>query len=163
MRYPPAITFTPRASWVYRAFALLITIILVAVGAVFMPANSPFSLQNSLFLVLAGAASLWLLCDAFARPRGSLQYAQGQWHWLHEDRELAGTLSLQLDLQTYMLVSFTAHAAPDKLFQTATQWFHLEARHIDHAATPALSGVWSTLRRAIYSPVERADEAVAAC
>ncbi len=162
MRYPPAITFTPLTSRAYRAFALMITIVLIAAGAVFMPANSPFSLQNSLFLVLTGIASLWLLCDAFARPRGSLRYAQGQWHWLHEDRELAGTLSLHLDLQTYMLVSFTAHAAPDKLFQTATQWFHLEARHIDHATTPALSGVWSSLRRAIYSPVERADEAVAA-
>ena len=141
----------------------MLAIILIATSAAFMPASNPFSLQNSLFLVLAGASSLWLLCDSFARQRGSLRYAQGQWHWLHEDRELAGTLSLHLDLQSYMLVSFTAHAAPDKFFQTTKQWFHLEARHIDHAATPALSGVWSSVRRAIYSPVERADEAVAAC
>jgi hypothetical protein len=159
MRYPPALTFTPRASWVYRAMALGAAIILIAACAVFMPASSQFSLKNSLFLALAAFASILLLRDAWKRPIGCLHYAQGQWHWLHQDQEIAGTLRLHLDLQSYMLMSFTAHTAQYKLFQTTTQWFHLEARHTDHAAN---LGVWLVLRRAIHSPMEPTDEAVAA-
>lgn len=162
MRYPPAITFTPQASWVYRAAVLLVTIILIAACAYSMPANGQFGLKNSVFLALAAFASLWLLRDAWKRPQGSLLYAQGQWLWLREDQEIAGTLSLHLDLQSYMLVSFKAHAAQSSFFQTTTQWFHLEARHADHAASPANPGAWLALRRAIHSPMEPADEAVAA-
>jgi hypothetical protein len=160
MRYPPALTFTPRASWTYRGMALAATIILIASCAVFMPANGQFSFKNSIFLALAAFASLWLLRDAWKRPQGNLYYAQGQWHWLHEDREIAGTLRLHLDLQNYMLVSFRAHSAHNRLFQTTTQWFHLEARHADHAVSQAQA--WGALRRAVYSPMEPNDEAVAA-
>jgi hypothetical protein len=160
MRYPPAVTFTPRASWVYRGMALAVTIILIAAGAVFFPATSHFSSKNIVFLVLAAFAILWLLRDAWKRQKGSLHYAQGQWHLFHEDQEIAGTLRLHLDLQSYMLVSFTAHSAQYKLFQTTTQWFHLEARHADHAVSQAQA--WGALRRAVYSPMEPTDEAVAA-
>lgn len=113
-------------------------------------------------MALAGLASAWLLFDAWKKPKGSLHYAQGQWLWLNDDKEIAGTLRLHLDLQSYMLVSFTAHTAQDKLFQTKTQWFHLEARHADHAAPPAQAEAWLALRRAVYSPMEPTDEAVAA-
>jgi hypothetical protein len=159
MRYPPALTFTLRASWVYRGMVWVLTIILIAACAVSMPASGQFSFKNSVFLALVAFASVWLLLDAWKRPNGSLHYAQGQWHWLHEDQDIAGTCALHLDLQSYMLVSFRAHSAKHKLFQTRTQWFHLEARHTDQAANP---GVWLALRRAIHSPMEPTDEAVAA-
>ncbi|MBS7808946.1 hypothetical protein [Variovorax sp. PCZ-1] len=163
MRYPPALTFTPSASWAYRAFALLITLILIASCAVFIPANGHFSLKIMAYLALAAGASGWLLHDAWKKPRGSLHYAQGQWHHLQDQREIPGTLGLHIDLQAYMLVSFRAHSANNRLFHTTTQWFHLEARHLDHAAqAPAHAGAWSKLRRAVHSPMGSADEAVVA-
>lgn len=162
MRYPPALTFTPRASWVYRSTALLIAMILIASCAISMPASGHFSLKSVVLAALAACASVWLLRDAWRRPQGSLHYAQGQWCWLHHGETTMGTLRLHFDLQTYMLVSFTAHSVQHKLFQTTTQWFHLEARHADPAASPAGAGAWAALRRAVYSPMEPADEAVAA-
>jgi hypothetical protein len=154
--------FTPRASWVYRGIALLITIILIAACAAFMPANGLFSFKNGLFLMLVACTCPWLLRDAWKAPQGSLHYAQGQWYWLHDNQETPGTLRLHFDLQTYMLVSFSAHSVPYKLFPITTQWFHLEARHLDHAASPAQAGAWAALRRAIYSSMESADETLAA-
>jgi hypothetical protein len=161
MRYPPALRFTPRASWVYGAMALLITIIFIAACAVSMPASGSFSCKSGIFMALAGLSSAWLLFDAWKKPKGSLHYAQGQWHWAHESQEIAGTLRLHLDLQSYMLVSFKTHSTQKQLFQTKTQWFHLEVRHADHAASPAHAEAWLALRRAVYSPMEPADEAVA--
>ena len=150
MRYPPALTFSPGASWVYRLVAWIITIILIALGAYSMPANGLFSLKNSVFLMLAASASLFLLRDAYRRQQGSLHYTQGVWHWQHGEETIAGTCVCHLDLQSYMLVRFCAHPAQNKPFLKTTQWFHLEGRHADYAATP---GGWLALRRAIACPM----------
>ncbi len=163
MRYPPALTFTPGRSWVYCALAVLFTIFFIALGAAFMRANGLFHFKSGLFLALSALASLYLLHDAWRRPQGSLHYSQGQWRYLHGEHEIAGTCTLHLDLQTYMLVRFTAHSVHKKLIPIKTQWFHLEARHANLAAqAPANPGAWSALRRAVYSPMEPADEALAA-
>ena len=168
MRYPPALTFTPHASWAYRVFAVLVTMFLIAISVVFVRASGTFSYEKYLYIALVGTAGFWLLRDAARQPSGSLRFTQGQWVWMNNGQETAGTLSLHLDLQRYMLVSFRAHPAPDKLFPTTPQWFHIEAGRISCAmpatsATPAArDAAWSTLRRAIYSPVERADETLAA-
>jgi hypothetical protein len=162
MRYPPALTFTPGASWVYRAFATAmaclmacaIATIMIAASAYSMPATGGFSIKNGAWMLLAASTALWLLWDAWALPHGQLQYAQGQWHWLHDSQETAGTCALHLDLQSYMLVSFVPHQTQKKFFQTTTQWFHLEARHADPAAgLPA----WLALRRAVYAPAAPID------
>ncbi len=161
MRYPPALTFTPRPSWVYRAAALLVSIILIAACVKFMPASGSFSYKYGIFLSVAVIACLLLLRDAWKPPQGRLRYAQGRWHWVCNSQEVEGTCVLHLDLQSYMLVSFTAHSAQNRFFQT-TQWFHLEARHADHAASPANTGAWLALRRAVCSSLDPADEALAA-
>ncbi len=101
-------------------------------------------------------AALWLLRDAFRSPHGQLHFAQGQWQVRLDGEPIAGTLRLQLDLQNYMLVSFAPHApnqAPAHqsatgFFRIKTQWFHLEARHVDPATGP--SG-WLALRRAVHA------------
>lgn len=161
MRYPPALTFTPRESWVYRAATFLVIIILIAACVEFMPASGSLPIEYGVFLSAALIACLLLLRDAWKRPQGSLRYAQGRWQWVRDSQEVGGTCVLHLDLQSYMLVSFTAHSAQNELFQT-TQWFHLEARHADHAASPANTGAWLALRRAVCSSLDPADEALAA-
>lgn len=162
MRYPPSLLFTPRASRVYRSTAVFITMLLIAACAYSMPLNGEFPSEKILCVAMALLISIGLLRDAWRPPRGSLHYTQGQWHWVQGDQQTAGTCVLHLDLQTYMLVSFTAHCAQEKLFQTTKQWFHLEARHVDHAAIAADAGQWGALRRAIYAPMAPADEAVVA-
>ncbi len=159
MRYPPAITFTPGRSRVYGAVAVLITLILIVLCAVFISGTGLFSFKNGLFCFAAAAVSLWLLRDAWRKPLGRLHYAQGQWQLQLNDREVAGTCALHLDLQRYMLVSFTAQHSNNRFSIPTTQWFHLEARQIDHATR---AQVWGALRRAVYAPAELADEAVAA-
>ena len=157
MRYPPAVTFTPGVSWVYRVFAVLNTILLIALCAVLAGGNGQFSIRNTMPMALAGLACIWLAQDAFRRPPGSLRYAQGQWYWLSADQEFAGTCVLHLDLQSYILVRFTKQPATRSLFSKATQWFHLEARHEDPAAGIA-NGIadgrdaWMALRRALHAP-----------
>jgi hypothetical protein len=162
MRYPPALTYTPGVSWVYRVvatvIACLIAIVMIAVYADSMPATGHFSFKSGAWMLLSAFISLWLLWDAYTRPRGQLQYAQGQWHWLHDSQETAGTCALHLDLQSYMLVSFVPHQPQKKFFRTTTQWFHLEARHADPAAgLPA----WLALRRAVYAPAAPLDAELA--
>ena len=158
MRYPPAVTFTPGVSWVYRVFAVLNTILLIALCAVLAGGNGQFSIRNTMPMALAGLACIWLAQDAFRRPPGSLRYAQGQWYWLSADQEFAGTCVLHLDLQSYILVRFTKQPATRSLFSKATQWFHLEARHQDPATG---TQAWQALRRALHAPaaIGRVDDA----
>jgi hypothetical protein len=161
MRYPPSLRFELRASRIYRAVACLVAIFIIANYLYSASGNLQFSLKNLVLGLCSACAALWLVCDAWKRPKGSLHYAQGQWHWLDENQEIRGTCALHLDLQSYMLVSFSAQSAKLRFFQTTTQWFHLEARHAHHAASPAHAEAWLALRRAVYSPMEPADEAVA--
>jgi hypothetical protein len=166
MRYPPSLTFKPGVSLVYRVAALCFAIFLVAMFSILIPPESHFDLKVSLFGLLALAALLWLLHDAWRQPQSSLAYSQGQWRCLqaHTDvqADVAGTLRLHIDLNFYMLVSFRAHTAPNRFFQTKIQWFHLEARHAQHAASSARAQAWLALRRAVYSPMEPTDETVVA-
>ncbi len=148
MRYPPAMTFTPAASWVYRSVACLVTLILIALYAVSAMADGLFSLKSGVFLMLALMASCWLLRDAWKRPQGSLHFAQGQWCARVSEQEIVGTCTLHLDLQAYMLVSFRAHPSDNKHLVPRTQWFQLEARHEDPAAGKQ---AWLSLRRALYA------------
>jgi hypothetical protein len=165
MRYPPALSFALRASRLHRCVAVLFATILVANYALVLCGNSYFSYKNGLCFMLSAVAVSWLLRDAWKLPQGSLRYSQGQWSWLHQDQEIAGTCALHIDLQSYMLVSFRSDSAQDQLFQTRSQWFHLEARHADHAAlsvSPSAGVGWLALRRALYCPKGPVDEAVAA-
>lgn len=153
MRYPPAVTFTPGVSWVYRFFAALVALILIALCAVSAVDISQLPLKNTLPMALAGLACIWLAQDAFRRPPGSLRYAQGQWYWLSADQEFAGTCVLHFDLQSYMLVRFTEQPATRSLFPKTTQWFHLEARRKDPVAGAANGRkAWMALRRALHAP-----------
>jgi hypothetical protein len=169
MRYPPALIFAPKRSRMYGAAAILIAILLIALCAYSMPASGHFELKNAVVMLLAAVASLWLLRDALQRPRGQLAYAQGQWVWQSADGETAGTCALHLDLQVYMLVSFAPSAqtqsATTGFFPIKTQWFHLEARHVDHgAALASLAGqpCWQALRRAVYAQAQSSHEELAA-
>ena len=155
MRYPPAITFTPGASWVYRAVASLFATILIALGAVYTAANGGFSFKNSAFAALALLSAAWLMRDAWMRQVGSLRYAQGQWSWVCGDEDVSGTCAIHLDLQRYILVSFTAHSNHNKLFNRGSKWFHLEARSEDPAAGRL---AWLALRRALYAPVASLED-----
>jgi hypothetical protein len=163
MRYPPALTFTPGSSGVHRLFASAFTIILIALCAYFITVNGLFNLKNSAFALLCLCLATWLLLDAWRKPRGQLQFSQGQWIWLHADQEIQGTLRLHLDLQTYMLVSFAPSALASQrrtgFFPIKTQWFHLEARHADPAAR---SQCWLALRRAVHAQVAHSHEEWAA-
>ncbi len=154
MRYPPAIAYLPARSRVYCVVAMLVTIILIALCAISMPANGHFSFKNSLLMGFATAVCLWLLHDAWRHPRGRLHYAQGQWIWQLGPQEIAGTLHLHLDLQNYLLVSFAAQHGNASFLSKTTQWFHLEARQVDPAT-------WGKLRRAFHAQVEPSHEAVA--
>ncbi len=156
MRYPPALSYTPQRSRVYASVVALITIILIALCVDFIPASGHFSLKNSVFLLLTAAVSLWLVYDAYRKPRGHLHYAQGVWTWQLENQEIAGTCALHVDLQTYMLVSFVACQENSRHLSKTTQWFHLEAGQF------ANSSHWAALRRAVYSPAQPAYEAVVA-
>ena len=159
MRYPPAFTFTPGASWAYRTVAVMITTFLIALCAVSLPANGLFSLKFSVLAALAALASIWLLRDAYRSPQGSLHYTQGAWYWQRDDQHIAGTCVCHLDLQSYMLMSFTAHPTHNKPFLKTTQWFHLEGSHADQAANP---GGWLALRRALFCPMEAEREELVA-
>jgi hypothetical protein len=154
MRYPPALSFTPARSRVYGAVACIATIILIALCLYSIRANSLFSIKDSVWVGFCACVSAWLLYDAWRAPRGQLVWAQGQWHLQLNGESVAGTLRLHFDLQQYMLVSFVpsapGHSAITGFFQITTQWFHLEARHVDPAAGP--SG-WLALRRAVYAAV----------
>ena len=105
--------------------------------------------------------SLWLLHDAFHKPRGQLHYAQGVWTWQLETQEIPGTLHLHFDLQSYMLVSFVALHENKSLLPKTTQWFHLEAGYFKLAGG---SSDWAALRRAVHASAsvhtEPAHEAV---
>jgi hypothetical protein len=162
MRYPPALSYTPQRSQVYASAAVLVTIVLIALCAYSIPASGHFSFKNGLFMGLAVAASLWLLFDAYRKPRGQLHYAQGVWTWQLESQEIPGTLHLHVDLQTYMLVSFAALHENKSLLPKKKQWFHLEAGHFKSAGG---SSDWAALRRAVHVSVsvraEPAHEAVA--
>jgi hypothetical protein len=163
MRYPPALSFTPGRSRVYLAVAILIAINLIALCAHFTTVSSHFSLKTGLWMLFAAASIIWLLIDAGKRPRGQLAYAQGQWTWRHADQEIQGTCALHVDLQNYMLVSFVpsadAHLPRTGISLIKTQWFHLEARHVDPAAGLL---AWQALRRAVHAQVEPSHEELAA-
>ena len=152
MRYPPALTFTPARSRVYGFVACTAAIILVAICLYSIRANSPFSLSFGAWIGLCVGVTAWLLHDAWRAPCGQLVWAQGQWHLQLNGESVAGTLCLHFDLQQYMLVSFVPCAQADRaktdFLRITTQWFHLEARHVDPAAGP--SG-WLALRRAVYA------------
>jgi hypothetical protein len=128
-----------------------------------MGGNGRFSIQNGIWILFASACIIWLLIDAGRRPRGQLAYAQGQWVWRHTDQEIQGTLRLHFDLQPYMLVSFVpstaAYSLKTGIFPIKTQWFHLEARHVDPAAGLL---AWQALRRAVHAQVEHGHEELAA-
>lgn len=149
MRYPPAVTYALGASRVHRGIACGITIILIALCAQPVGANGRFDLINIAWLVLASAAIIWLLRDAWRPQTGSLRYAQGQWFWACGEEDIAGTCALHLDLQGYVLVSFKPHTIDNKPFSKRTQWFHLEARREDPAAG---LHAWLALRRALHAP-----------
>jgi hypothetical protein len=175
MRYPPAISITPAASCVYRMVAGLITIILIALCARSITGIGLFGLKNSLLTALTLLVILWLIWEAWAiwllpqrQATAQLHFAQGLWTLQCGDLQTEGTLRLHLDLQKYMLVSFQSSLpanspAPNALtrfFPTTTQWFHLEARHIQAAA--ASSQGWLAIRRAVHSPVATSHEEWAA-
>jgi hypothetical protein len=128
-----------------------------------MPGNGYFSFQRGIWILLAGACCIWLLYSACQRPRGQLAYTQGQWAWRIADQEIRGTLRLHFDLQIYMLVSFVpsaiAHSPKTGIFPIKTQWFHLEARHVDSAA--GLPN-WHALRLAVHAQVAPPHEERAA-
>ncbi len=112
--------------------------------------------------MLAITAGFLILRDAYLRQPGSLHYAHGVWHWQRQgqglggEETMAGTCVCHLDLQGYMLVRFCANPVQNKPFLKTTQWFHLEGRHIDRAATP---GGWLALRRAIACPMAQPFDA----
>jgi hypothetical protein len=163
MRYPPASRFLLGPSRNYRFFAVAIAALLIAICAIFIRENGLFSLKTALFGVLATVAALGLLCDAWKTPEGSLRYSQGHWTWLYLAKEETGTLLAHLDLQDYMLVSFTPHSRNNRFFSIRRTWFHLEAQHADPA--PELGSgpaSWQALRRAVYAAEADIDEAVVA-
>jgi hypothetical protein len=132
---------------------------MIAICAVFIREKGLFSLKIGLFCVLLTVADLGLLHDAWKAPEGSLRYSQGHWTWLRPAKEETGTLRAHLDLQDYMLVSFTPHSRHNSFFSISRTWFHLEAQHAEPASGPAS---WHALRRAVYAPAADMDEAVVA-
>lgn len=163
MRYPPSLSFYPRPSRVYQSLAIILAILLIALGAAFIRDDAPFSLKAGLFSLLVVVVALGLLRDAWKAPEGSLRYSQGHWTWLRSAKEETGTLLVHLDLQAYLLVSFIPHSNNNRFFSIRRTWFHLEAQHADPA--PELGSgpaSWLALRRAVYAPGADVDEAVAA-
>jgi hypothetical protein len=152
MRYPPALRYTPAASNVYRCVACLFTIILIANYLYLACGKGIFYSYNWAWLLLTAAAVAFLQWDAWRSPRGQLEFSQGQWVWQQADQAVQGTFRLHLDLQSYMLLSFAPSAPthpPTKGFlPIKTQWFHLEARHVDSTASPTS---WQALRRAVLT------------
>jgi hypothetical protein len=149
MRYPPAISIQPQGSSFYRALVLMIAILLIANFSINTWANDLYSFQNTVLAVASGLALAWAWVDAWRRPAGRLRYAQGQWCLEQADQSITGTLSLHLDLQIYMLVRFHASATSSLFTKTTTQWFHLQAGHVDLAT-------WLALRRAVHSAQQSA-------
>jgi hypothetical protein len=147
----------------YLVIAMLFAINIIAICLYSIPAIGHFDLKNGLWVLLAVMSVAWLWSDAIKRPRGQLMYSQGQWAWRDADRDIQGTLRLHLDLQIYMLVSFAPSASAQRLktefFPIKTQWFHLEARHVDPAARQPS---WQGLRRAVHAQVEPSHEELAA-
>ncbi len=103
-------------------------------------------------MLLSFFVPVWLLRDAWREPQGQLHFNQGQWLWRQTSQEstasdLPGTLRLHLDLQSYMLVSFSAHTNKKQFFPIRTPWFHLEGRQTH----PAAGAQWLALRRAVLA------------
>lgn len=163
MRYPPALIYTLRVSHVYRAASCLTAIILIALCAYSMPAIGHFGFINWVGAAFSALACVGLLRDAWRAPQGQLHFAQGVWHWLPAgaalaDASLPGTCTLHIDLQSYMLVSFTPQSSNKKFFHTTTQWFHLEDNSQEGDAAQsqwAASCDWLALRRAVLAGTPR--------
>ncbi|MFM7332004.1 MAG: hypothetical protein ACKO1L_10155 [Brachymonas sp.] len=117
-----------------------------------MPSNDLFAVKNGLWMAAVSAVVAWAAFQAWQLPPGHLDFAQGQWTWQRGKQELAGTLHLHLDLQSYMLVRFQPAGLNRSLFgrffSTTAPWFHLEARHVSASALNA----WPDVRRAVYFP-----------
>ncbi len=145
MRYPPAISIEPQGSGLYRAVVMVFAMLIIANYSINTGANGLFSLQNTALALVSGLVLTWALIDAWRRPVGTLQFSEGQWLLMQVEQPMVGTLSLHLDLQTYMLVRFQAQATTSDTSPIKTQWFHLQARRLDPAT-------WLALRRAVHSP-----------
>jgi hypothetical protein len=171
MRHPPQISIRPQRSRVYCAFASVLTIILIALGAHPLWAGGLFDLKNALLMGLLMACGAWLLLDAWhphaaASSASSMASechytcANGLWaQCLPDGTQIPGTLQSHLDLQIYMLVSFTPSLPNKPFFLSTTQWFHLEASQADFKNSPAR---WLALRRAVFSQAEHGHEELAA-
>lgn len=159
MRSPPYAQIELGPSRVCRAWAMAIALLLIALCALSIRAEGHFSFKITLWLACCAGVIAWLLHDAWRQRSGQLQYSQGQWFWQNEASGVAGTLRVHLDLQSYILVSFTEQHRNRPFLSPTTTWFHLEARHAAPAFGPAS---WQAVRRAVYASAGPEHEAVAA-
>ncbi len=147
MQTAPAVSTPLDASWVYRGFAVLIAIILIAACAYFTLTSGSFTVKNGLMCALTLVCSAWLLWDAFRPVRGALHFAAGQWVLAQGDIEYAGTITPRLDLQHYLLVYF--ETTTGKQGTQKNTWLHLERRRSHKISGHAQD--WFAIRRAVFA------------